>query len=183
MALYSTRSVLLTVLLMSIGLSNCKRMPSPERPVSDASASDPRALAAPSPRPDRDLDLVRSALTAIERSLTPSQTAALMGGALQRTESHRSWSVDLGAADRTAILDVRPEGTIETIRLGFGTDTRLRLSELTTEFGKYQPIHEGEESSVDFHLPSGTNVSVWLFSARVLPNASVLRVFLHHDDH
>ena len=182
MAFCTTWSALLTVLLTSVALLSCKRTPPPSARASDASASDGAALAGPWARTDRDLALVRYALTAIERSLTPAQTAALMGGGLEPTESRLSWSVSLGAANRTAILDVRPDGAIETIRLGFGSDTPLRLSRLSTEFGKYRPIHEGEESSVEFRSRSGIGVSVWLFSSHILPNASVLRVFVHRAD-
>jgi hypothetical protein len=182
MVLYTTRSAPLTVLLISMEFLSCKRTPPASPPVSGAAASDRTAVAAPSPRPDRDLALVRYALSAIGRSLSPAQTAALLGGALQPTESHLSWSVALGPADRTAIIDVRPDGAMDTIRLGFGTDTPLRLSDLSTEFGNYQSIHEGEESSVRFRSPAGIDVSVWLFSSRILPNASVLRVFLRRAD-
>jgi len=116
-------------------------------------------------------------LKALDRSLTLEQTAALMGGTLQRTDSDLSWRVALASSEPTVILDVRGDAAIETIRLGFDTDSPLRLRDLSTEFGNYRPIHEGEESSVRFVSPSGIHISAWLFSSRILADASVLRIF------
>jgi len=120
-------------------------------------------------------------LKAIDNSLTPAQAAALMGGGLQASDSPLSWRVALDSASATVLLDVGVDSHIETIRLGFDTGTSLRLRDLSTLFGPYRVVAEGEESSVRFQSATGGPVFVWLFSHRVVPDAPVIRVFFYRD--
>jgi len=104
-----------------------------------------------------------------------------MGGPLQASDSPLSWRVALDSRAARVLLDVGADSHIGTIRLRFDAGTPLRLGDLSTLFGRYRVVAEGEESSVRFQSAPGVPVFAWLFARRVVPDAAVIRVFLYRE--
>jgi len=163
--------------------TSCRRAAVPSMPsIPDVASSAGGAAAGGAPsRAAPELDLIQHALKAIDDSLMPAQAAALMGGTLQASDRPLSWRVALDSSSTTVLLDVGADSHVGTIRLGFDAGTPLRLRDLSTLFGRYRVVAEGEESSVRFQSATGAPVFVWLFARRVVPDAPIIRVFFYRD--